>query len=264
MIEIINVIAPYVYIFLIVGSVFFGISLAVNFWLSLTIKRVRNETDKNFSKCVSEYERKQVKYAIKTAKISYSNWQLQNNKNKKIKFKNRLRKAFKLKEKPIYNEDNVKDIFINLVKDVYKPFSSENGADKGIFSFSKNQIFSILNNITLRVDEILTKSGVSFLKNVKLAVIVNGIEIYSNYKNFLSKIWVVVVFNLINFFMWFLRIFSPVSVSKYFIKNLSTQNLSELITDTLVEIVGKELAVVYKNNQKQDKNTVKSVKIERK
>ena len=262
MMEFINSVAPYVYVFLIVGSVFFGVSLAVNYWLSITIKKVRKETDKNYVKSLSKAERENVNIAINNAKINYSSWQLQNAKNNKIKLKNKIKKAFKLKEKPLYNEVNVKDIFIGLLKEVYRPFKDCNATENGYLSFSKNQIFSILNKLTLRVDEILTKSGASWLKNVKIALIVSGIEIYSNYKSFLGKIWVVVVFKFIDFFMWFLKIFSPVSVSKYFIKNLTNQNLSLLISDTLVEIIAKELAVMYKEMSFVNDMAVKSVKIE--
>ena len=251
MIEFINAVAPFVYWFLVVGSVFFGISIAVNFWLLGGVNKVRKVSDKNFKNNLSEYERERVKIAINTAKISYADWLLQNNKNKKITRKNKFRKAFKLKEKPLINEVDVKGVFIKLLKDVYEPFGTLNGEKRGYLSFSKNEIFSILNSVSFRVDEILSKSGASWLKNVKVTVLVKGLDIYSNYKNFLSKLWVMIAFNFINFFMWFLRIFSPVSVSKYFIKNLSSQNLSNLISDTIIEVIGKELAVIYKDNRIQ-------------
>lgn len=247
MIEFINAVSPFVYLFLIVGSVFFGISIAVNFWLSNAIKKVRKDTDKNFSNNLTGLECERVNFAINTAKISYTAWLLQNSKNKKIIRRNKYRKAFKLKGKLPLKQVDVKDIFVILLKDVYEALQLDSTLNNGYLSFSKNQIFSTLNSVTSRIDEILSNSGVKWLKNIKIAIIVSGVEFYSNYKSFLGKFWVILVYNFINFFTWFLRIFSPVSISKYFIKNLASQNLSEIISDTLVEIVGKEVAVIYKN-----------------
>ncbi len=260
MIEFLNAVAPFVYWFLIVSSVLFGISLAVNRWLFSSIIKVRNESDKNFKKYVSERECERVNFAINVAKTRYATWLLQNEKNKKIIRKNKFRKALKLKDKPLINSLSVKDVFVNLLKEVYEPFESLNGRERGYLSFSKNEIFSILNSVTLRVDEILSKSGAKWLKNVKIAVIVKGFNVYSNYKNFFSKLWVMIVYNFINFFAWFFRVFSPVSISKYFIKNLSSQNLSTLISDTLIEVIAKELAVIYKNNRAKVEEVKRVVK----
>ena len=249
MIKIINAVSPYVYLFLIVGSVFFGISIAVNFWLAKTINNVRKESDKNFKKYLTDSEQNKVNLAIKSAKIEYSNYNIQKEKNKKINRKNRFKRTLKLKEKPLLNEFDIKEIFLTFIKDVYSPFSYKNGEERGYLSFSKNEIFSILNLLTLRVDKILSKSGASWIKNVKVSFIVSGIEAYSQYKSFFDKLWVLFAYNFIKFFMWFFRIISPVAISKYFIKNLSSNNLSTIISDTLVEVVGKELAVIYKNNR---------------
>ncbi len=135
---------------------------------------------------------------------------------------------------------------------MYKPFSVQNGKERGYLSFTKNEIFKIFHSLLRRIDEILSKSGVSWVKNVKVSLLANGVSVYASYKNFVEKLWVSLIIKTINFFMWFFRVFSPVSITKYFIKDLSNQNLSFLVYDTIVELAGKELAVIYKVERSTD------------
>lgn len=244
MIEFLNFILPFVYVFLVLGSVIFGISLAVNLWVHNTVSKIRKEADKNFTSSLTYSEMKDVFFAIETAKKGYCNYieeskKIKKNKSKKIEFNSE-------------NTPALSSVFLALIKDVYKPFSISNGKERGYLSFTKNEIFSVLRTLLKRLDEILSKSGVSWLKNVKISILASGISVYVSYKNFAEKIWVAFIFKAVNFFMWFLRIFSPVSLTKYLVKNFTSQNLSLLIYDTIVEVVGKELAVVYKNERKQE------------
>ena len=77
---------------------------------------------------------------------------------------------------------------------------------------------------------------------------------------FFEKLWVVAILKVINFFMWFGRVFSPVALGKYYVKNLSSQGLNMLIYGTIVEIVGKELAVIYKKQKIVEKSNNKNIK----
>ena len=242
MIDFLNFISPYIYIVLVVGSVLFGVSLAVNLWVYSTVKKVRKEADKNFIYNLSESEMQGVNFAIKTAKSEYYKIIEEANKRKKLCKK----KALLVSEK---KTNKISDVFLNLLKGVYKPFSIVNGKERGYLSFTKNEIFDVSYTALKRLDELLSKSGISFIKNVKISHLASGVSLYVGYKNFIEKIWVVFIFKTINFFVWFLRIFSPVSISKYLIKNFANQNLSVLLYDTIVEVVGKELAVVYKKER---------------
>ncbi len=73
MMDILNIISPYFYVGLIVGSVIFGVSLAVNLWVHNTISKIRKEVDKNFSSSLSLIEQQEVNFAINTAKKDYYN-----------------------------------------------------------------------------------------------------------------------------------------------------------------------------------------------
>ena len=85
MIEFLNAMAPVFYIFLIVSSVVFGVSQAVNLWLVKTVNKIRKEVNKNYSNSLSDSERVQVELAINTAKSDYVRFNVVNAKNKKIK-----------------------------------------------------------------------------------------------------------------------------------------------------------------------------------
>lgn len=245
MIDFLNFISPYIYILLVVSSVLFGISLAIRFWVYNTIKNIKKETGKNFNLHLSETEQQQVFLAINTAKIDLYKVVVNNAKSKKKRRKKDL-KTVVLEEQ---ETNKISDVVKNLIKDVYKPFSIVNGNERGYLSFTKNEIFKVLKTVLHRLDEILSNSGINWVKNIKLTYLATGINLYVDYKNFAEKIWVKFIFKAIKFSNWFLRVVSPVSIGKYFIKNLLVQNLSLLICETIVEAVAKELAVIYKTER---------------
>ncbi len=249
MTEFLNAISPFLYAFLIIGSVIFGISLAVNIWLYKTIGKIRKECDNNYVNNVTQNENIYIEFHINSAKKEYAKYLDQTKKANKIKRKNKIKKAFNLNGKKVEVEGSLKDIFIKLISEVSKPFSNYGGEDRTYLSFSKNEAFSILKTLSDRLDIIFSKSGVKWLKNVRISYVATGVELYVNYKNFIEKTWALIIFNLINFFMWFFRVFSPVSIGKYFIKNYYSDSLSVLICDTVIELVGKELAVIYKTSR---------------
>ncbi len=255
MTEFLNAISPILYVFLVIGSVIFGISLAVNIWLYKTIGKVRKECDNNYQKNVTENENIFIEFHINNAKNEYAKFIAQTKKSNEIKRKNKIKKAFKLKGKKIEVESSLKDIFLKLISEVSKPFSNYGGEDRSYLSFTKNEAFSILKALSSRLDAILSKSGVKWLKNVRISYVATGVELYVNYKNFFEKTFTIIIFNLINFFIWFFRVFSPVSIGKYFIKNYYSDSLNVLICDTVIELIGKELAVIYKTTRKGNKNT---------
>ena len=259
MTDIINFISPYIYIFLVVSSVVFGISLAVNLWVYSTIKKVKTESDKNFNYYMSSSEMRDVFLAINSAKLDYYKV-IENNKKSK---KNKGEKSLNLEEKVDENLPKTSEVFTNLIKDVYKPFSVVNGKERGYLSFTKNEVFEVSRIVIGRLDELLSNSGVGFIKNIKISYLASGISLYVGYKNFLEKLWVTIIFKTINFFMWFFKVLSPVSISKYLIKNFTSQNVSLLISDTIVEVTAKELAVIYKKEriklEKEDLSNKKAV-----
>ena len=262
MIEFLNAMAPVFYIFLIVSSVVFGVSQAVNLWLVKTVNKIRKEVNKNYSNSLSDSERVQVELAINTAKSDYVRFNVVNAKNKKIKRKNKINKFFKLNEKPLIDSGvDLKGVFVNLVKELYIPFSVVNGVERGYLNFTKNEIFSILRTLTFRVNEIFSKSGVSWIKYVKVSFIVGCIHIYKIADNFFEKLWVLIIFKMLNFFIWFGRLFNVASISKFYIKSLSNQSLEYVIYNLVIEIIGKELAVIYKNERNSLEKENKTDKI---
>ena len=258
MVEFLEAVSPVFYVFLIVSSVLFGISLAINVWLVSVIKKVRKTTDKTFNSSMTDVEIERVKSAINTAKLDYFVYVERSRKIKKTNRNNKVKKVFYLKEKPInIAKKDIKSIFLDLIKNVYEPFSVVNGKKRSYLSFSKNEIFTILNTLIKRIDCIASTPEISFIKNIKLSFISECFYFYGVADKFFNKIWVIITFRLINFFMWFGRVFSPVSLSKYFVKHLSSEGLSYLIYDTMISVVGKELAIIYKNGRTNSENLLK-------
>ncbi len=255
MIDFLNAVSPIFYCFLIVSSIVFGISFAVSLWLYKTIDKIRKESDLHYKNNITDAENKYINYNISKAKKQYSSLVVKKKSYEKVLRKNKLRKLFGLKPKTAEFNDDFKEIIIELAKGVSKPFSDVGGEGRGYLSFTKNEIFSLLKTVAFRLDEILSNSNVSFIKNVKISFIASGLDLYFNYKNLLEKTFAVICFKLIDFFVWFFRVFSPVSMGKYFIKNFTADSLSVLICETVIELIGEELAVVYKTSRGKGDNS---------
>lgn len=246
----IDFILSFTYVLLIITSVFFGISIAVNLWLSSTVKNVQKEVDKNYKKIDNEEQRIVLDRAIYRAKQDFNEYLASAKKIKKIENRNKIRKVFKLKQKSVpKNEYDVKLIFNELLKGIYFPFDNGDKNFRGYLSFTEREIFNILKALNKRLEEIFSSSKIIWLSSIKISFIAECIFYYKKFENIKNKVWVVILLNVINFFMWFGKLLSPTALSKYYIKSISGDSLSSLLYTTAVEIVGKELAVIYKEQR---------------
>ena len=145
MTEFLMVFGKITYITLIISSVIFGISLAVDLWVNATIKNINKETDFNFKKIKDEETKKIVISKIDNANTKFGDFLKESKKINKQKTKNKIRRFFKLKEKRVDKTTlNAKDILIELAKGVYEPFSNVNGVNRGYLSFTEEEIFATL------------------------------------------------------------------------------------------------------------------------
>ena len=247
------------YVTLIISSVIFGISIAVDLWINVTIKNINKETDFNFGKIKDEETKNLVISKIDNANTKFVDFLKESKKIDKQKTRNKIRKFFKLKEKKVDKTTlNAKDILIELAKGVYEPFSNVNGVNRGYLSFTEEEIFTTLKLLIERVEKIFNSSNVIWLKTLKVSTLLQIYNVRGAIKN---NLFITVSLSLINFFMWFGRVFSPVSISKYFLKTINSQNLSGLISYSVVNILGKELAVLYKENRLKSESLTKENKI---
>ncbi len=246
----IDFILSFTYIFLIVGSVFFGISIGVNLWLSSTVKNVQKEVDNNFKKIDDEETVKLLSKAINKAKSDFSSYIRLSKKIQKVEKSNKVRRFFKLQEKPVpENLYDLKSIFNELLKGVYYPFENKSEDFRGYLSFSEREVFNILKALNKRLEEIFSSSKIIWLNSIKISFILECVLFSQEITNFKNKVGVAIILSLINFFMWFGKVISPTALSKYYIKSISGDSLNSLIYSTVVEVVGKELAVIYKEQR---------------
>ena len=250
MTEIFEFILSLTYTFLIVSSVIFGISIGVNIWLSNTVKNVQKEVDKNFSKIDDLEKSKIIENAINKAKLDFNNYVKISKKIERIKKRNKIRKFFKLKEKLLpVNPYDVKLIFNELLLGVYYPFEEDGDEYRGYLSFTEKEIFNVLKSLNKRLGEIFLSSKIVWLSSIKISFIVECVMLSKQIMNFKNKIWVSIILTLLNFFMWFGKLLSPTAISKYYVKSISGDSLNSLLYSTAVEVIGKELAVIYKEQR---------------
>ncbi|MBR2377173.1 MAG: hypothetical protein IKA85_05275 [Clostridia bacterium] len=254
MIEFLNLIAPYFYVLTIIFGVLFGISLAVNLWVSRTIFKIKKETDKNYFSNLTPKEINQVNFAINTAINDFVNLVKEDEKNKKKKIEN-----------IDFKDDNTSkkyDVLHNLIIDVYEPFSVINENYRGYLSLTKNEIFGFLKTLLDRIDVILSSSDVKFVKKIKISHLLVGKDFYDGYKKSRENFLVKFICSVIDFFIWFFRITSPASLTKYVVKKFSNQGVVLQFWSAIVEIAGKELAVIYKEERfKTAKNLQNNKKV---
>ncbi len=244
--EILAIIGKISYVFLIVMSVIFGITLAVQTYVSKSIKRVLINSRENFDKIADKKAKAECLKIINQSKTEIVEFFEINAKNKKIKQNNKVKKAFNGKEIAVSDaETNIKSIFLDLFKSTASVFSFYDGKERGYLSFTEREIFSIINLLRERLEKIVDSSGIFWLKSVNISAFIVALNLYKSFEKFKNKVGVIVIVKLLDFFLWFGRVFSPHAITKYFLKEFAFDNLSLLISKALVEVCGKELAYVY-------------------
>ena len=245
MVDFLQWFSTFTYVLLIIGSVLFGVSLGVNAWLGSTLKKVNFYEDKNFSKIKCDDQKNEVEKIIASKKKEFALFIKQVKLKNKVVKQNKVRKFFRLTQKQVPEITvDVKSLFIVLAKDVSYEFFTE-GDERGYLSFSEREMFNLLKTLRFRLENILSSTKVFWLKTVKISFLIKLLTVYNTTVKFTQKLWFVVITSIINFFMWFARVFSPVGSVKYLVKNISGSGVSSLVFETLIELIGKELAVIY-------------------
>ena len=263
MIDFIKSVLPYVpkisFIFLIVMSVIFGVSVAMRKYMASVIKKVRKNSDANYKKLSNE-EAEICNAAIIKAKSDYSVFLKESKKEKKLKNRNKIRKVFKLKEKPLPEKSvEIKEILVSLAGGVAEPFLGYKGKKKrGFLSFSEREIFTVLKTLKIRLKEIFDSADIEYLKDVKISFILECAGFVGKFGKIKNNGIYILAFKIINFFLWFTRFLSPTGIGKYLVKDIGGDNLQTLIADAFIDIVGQELAVVYKEKSFGENDVLRS------
>jgi hypothetical protein len=139
-------------------------------------------------------------------------------------------------------------------------FSYYGGRERGYLSFTEREIFSVIKLLRQRLEEIVDSSKIFWLKSVNISTFIIALNLYKSFENFKNKTGVVIAVWILDFFLWFGRVFSPHAITKYFLNEFAFDDLSVLIAKALVEVCGKELAFIYYQKstlkEKADSNEV--------
>lgn len=236
------------YIAFIIGSVFFGFSLGVNALITRVINKINNESDVNYLSIESD-KRKECDAVILKAKTSCNEYLEQAKQLAKVKKANKIRSFFKLKLKPEPQTTiSTKDVLVEMIENVAKVFYGDSD-ERAFLKFSEREIYFVLDTLKIRLKEILSSTGVIWLKELPISFFLTCFNVYKSYDKIKNGIFFTVVVWLIDVCVWFVRFFSPVSAGKFLVKSASGSGLNSVITNTVVTVLAKELAVIYRNKR---------------
>ncbi len=237
------------YVTFIIGSVFFGMSIAFNLYLKGVIKKILKSTNEKFNQIEDKNSKDWCLNSIKNAQIEYVNYL-----NERAKIARRKKSLFSLKKnnknETTMPNTNALNIFTSLAKSVSMPFSFYNDKERGYLSFTEREIFLIAQQLRVRIEEIINSSNVIWLKSLKISFFIECWNLYDGAIKIKNKPFVLLFINVLNFFLWFTKFLSPVGVSKYIVSDAFSGGLSSLMSSALIEIAGKELAVIYYDKSK--------------
>ncbi len=244
--EILSVIGKITFIVLIVGGVFSGISFAVEVLIMRVLKKINKTSNENYSR-INEENRKICDGIIESSKQEFIEFTKINKENK-----NKIRKFFKIKELPIKeNPTTFLKIFLNLYKQIGNVFAEEKGKN-GYLSFTEKQVFDIVETLLNRVEKIFNSTGIIWFKYIKISFFIECFSIYGTAVKFKNKTLIVIVLSVIDFFLKFNRLISPVAVGKYALKSIGADGVSGIISSTLISVIGKELSAIYNDKTQKD------------
>ena len=245
--EFLEIFSSVSYIFFIVSAVTFGISLAVKTLVISTIKKVNTESNKNFDKIEDNNVKTACEKVLCKAESRYVKYCDNQAKRKKIFKKNKVRSFFRLPPyKELEKSDELKDVFLSLLKDV----SIAVNGDGGYLNFSKNEFFSMVKTLLLRLKILIDSLDIIWLKTVKIPFIIQILRAYTDFEKFKGKTSVLITLSLLNFAFTISRIFSPVSATKNLANNIYSENFSKTLAKAIIEVVGKEWAYLCYEKQK--------------
>ena len=175
--EFVKIFSDIVFVFFIVASIFFGFSLAVQSLIVKVIKNINAESDKNYLK-VPEDKRLECNELIKKVAVNLSVLTEEQAQIKKIEKNNKIRKFFKLKEKAIPQKNvTVKDISIAVLDGIAETFYGVTDS-KPHLQFSEREIFKILITLKNRAKDILSSTGIIWLKELPISFFVTCYNLY--------------------------------------------------------------------------------------
>ena len=236
------------FIIFIVGSIFYGISIGVNVYVKSVIKRIKNSTNQRFNAIKNETAKISCLSSIKEAQNQYLNYLEEKNKRQKAIRTNKILSLFSKKRITVYEEQSsikAKDVFINLAKTMADPFSNYENKERGYLSFSEREIFAVLEEFRLRLVSIINSSNVIWLKSLKISFLLECYNVYDGAIKIKNRPFLLLVTTLLDFFLWFGKVISPVGMSKYIVSSALGSSLSSLLSSSIIDIAGKELAVIY-------------------
>ena len=249
--EFLTVFSNVAFVVLIISSVFFGFSIAVNFKIEKIIKKIGHESDVNYYSIDTEKRNKcdeVISLVKEKAKVYLNETKL----IKKTIKNNKLKEKFHLKQKPLPKLSvNLKTVGVEFIEGISTVFYGE-GNEKAILKLSEVEIYNMLTTVKNRVKDILTASGVIWLNELPISFFLNLFDAYGKIDKFKNKISVTIILFIVDLSLKFYRLISPVSASKYILKDLSGKELNQVITDTLLTIIGKEFAVICMQKSKKD------------
>lgn len=249
--EILSVIGKITFIVLIVTSVFAGISFAVQVFVIRVLSKINKYSNENYSR-INEEKRKICDGIIESSKQEYIEFDKIKKKNKKIENKNKIRKFFKMQElSKTENSTTFLKLFLNLYKQIGNVFAEEKGKN-GYLSFTEKQMFDIIETLLKRVENAFNSTGIIWFKYIKISFFIECFSLYGSAMKFKNKTLILIVISVIDFFLKFNRIISPVAVGKYALKSIGNDSLSGIISSTLISVIGKELSAIYNDKTQKD------------
>ena len=258
MMEFLNVLSKIIYIFFIVSSMLFGVSISLKIYAMRTAKKIVNESAKNYDNISNFYLSKKCEQIISNHAIRYDNYAKIERKNAKIKKHNKLRVFFKLKERSfIEQSDSTKEIFLSLISEISNCFEGAGG----YLNYSKNEFIIMLKSLVKRLNLICLSSNVIWLKTIKISSLIRVATFTKNFENFKGKVPIIILSYVFEFSFWVSRLLSPISASKHFANNLMSNTFSSLLVSSVFNVIGKEWAVLcYQKQQlRNDKLTNKKI-----
>lgn len=250
----------FTYVFFIVGCVFYGISIGVNIYVKSVIKRINNSTNARFNTIEDVDSKKFCIDAIKDAQNQYVLYLDESTKRNKINKRNKILSLFGKKSKPIntgYDTSKASDIFINLAKNVAIPFSQYKNGERGYLSFSEREIFAVLEEFRLRLISIIDSSKIIWLKSLKISFLIECWIVYDGANKIKNRPFILLIASIIDFFLWFSKIINPAGMSKFIVSSALGSSLSALLSTSIIDVAGKELAVIYSEKSRAKENEVK-------
>ena len=178
--EFLTVVSNVLSVFSIVGFVILGFSIAVKSFAVKTIKKIQDASDVNYLS-IDYNKRNECDKIINNVKIEVDKYLTQSDSLNKTKKRNKTRKFFKIKQLDEQQLDvDIKSIFIDYIKSLATVFYGED-AENVFLKFSEKEIFYILNTLKERLVTILDSTGIIWLKQIKIAVVLHFFNVYSNF-----------------------------------------------------------------------------------